>query len=61
MLLSLQEVILGEPEEFSRVPQEVKLKTFSPKALYLSFYGIGDRRIRESALRLIEETELTHW
>jgi hypothetical protein len=58
MILSLQEVFLGEPEEFSRVPQEVKLKTFSPKALYLSFYGIGDRRIRESALRLIEETEL---
>jgi len=46
MLLSLQEVILGEPEESGRVPQEVKLKTFSPKALYLSFYGIGDRRIR---------------
>jgi len=55
---SLHEILLGEPEEFSRVPQEVKLKTFTPRALYLSFYGIGDRRIRESALRLIEETEL---
>lgn len=56
--LSLHEILLGEPEEFSHAPQEVRLKTFTPKALYLSFYGIGDRRIRESALRLIEETEL---
>ena len=56
--LSLHEILLGEPEEFSQAPQEVRLKSFTPKALYLSFYGIGDRRIRESALRLIEETEL---
>jgi hypothetical protein len=39
-------------------PQEIKLGPFNPKALYLSFYGIGDKTIRESALRLIEETEL---
>jgi hypothetical protein len=36
----------------------VRLKPFAPKALYLSFYGIGDRSLRESALRLIEATEL---
>ena len=39
-------------------PQEIKLGPFNPKALYLSFYGIGDRTLRESALRLIEETEI---
>jgi hypothetical protein len=31
---------------------------FTPKAVYLSFYGIGDRRLRESALGLLRETEL---
>jgi len=56
--LSLQEILTGEPDESNRTPQEVKLKTFTPKALYLSFYGIGDRTIRESALKLIQETEL---
>jgi hypothetical protein len=39
-------------------PQEIKLIPFTPKALYLSFYGIGDRGLRESAVKLIEETEL---
>jgi hypothetical protein len=43
---------------FSSTPQEIKLGPFNPKALYLSFYGIGDRTLRQSALRLIEETEL---
>ena len=38
--------------------QEIGLKPFAPKALYLSFYGIGDRGLRESALKLIETTEL---
>jgi hypothetical protein len=38
--------------------QEIKLMPFTPKALYLSFYGIGDRNLRQSALRLIRETEL---
>jgi hypothetical protein len=37
---------------------EIRLKPFKPKALYLTFYGIGDRTLRESALRLIDETEL---
>jgi hypothetical protein len=39
-------------------PKEIKLIPFTPKALYLSFYGIGDRRLRESAVKLIRETEL---
>ena len=39
-------------------PQEVKLIPFTPKALYLSFFGIGDRSLRESAIRLMQETEL---
>jgi hypothetical protein len=39
-------------------PQEIKLFPFKPKALYLSFYGIGERSLRESALKLIQETEL---
>lgn len=34
------------------------LDPFSPKALYLSFYGIGSRGIREPALSLIRQTEL---
>jgi hypothetical protein len=36
----------------------IGLFPFTPKALYLSFYGIGYKGIRESALKLIEETEL---
>jgi len=39
-------------------PHEINLVPFSPKGLYLSFYGIGDRTLRESAFRLIEETEV---
>jgi len=38
--------------------QDVALKPFSPKALYLSFYGIGDRALRQSALDLMETTEI---
>jgi hypothetical protein len=36
----------------------IKLVPFKPKALYLSFYGAGSKVIRDSALRLIENTEL---
>ena len=39
-------------------PQGVKLIPLTPRGLYLSFYGIGDRSIRESAVKLIQETEL---
>jgi hypothetical protein len=38
--------------------QEIKLVPFRPKALYLSFFGIGDRTLRQAALRLIEKTEI---
>jgi hypothetical protein len=37
---------------------KIYLQPFTPKALYLTFYGIGDRSLRESALKLINETEL---
>lgn len=36
----------------------VRLTPFRPKALYLSFYAIGNSLIRTSAVRLIEKTEL---
>ena len=36
----------------------VALQPFRPKALYLSFYGIGSTKLRGAALRLIERTEL---
>ncbi|MGA7180766.1 MAG: putative glycoside hydrolase [Thiobacillaceae bacterium] len=38
--------------------REVHLQPFRPKALYLSFYGIGDRDLRGAALKLMEQTEL---
>jgi hypothetical protein len=38
--------------------QEVALEPFIPKALYLSFFGIGNAALRQSALDLIEATEL---
>ncbi|MDH4241190.1 MAG: GTP-binding protein [Phycisphaerae bacterium] len=41
-----------------KTPLKIYLQPFTPKALYLTFYGIGDRSLRESALRLINETEL---
>lgn len=37
---------------------EIGLDPFAPKALYLSFFGIGHAALRQSALNLIEETEL---
>jgi hypothetical protein len=42
----------------SATPQEIKLYPFTPKALYLSFYGIGERSLRESALKLMEDAGL---
>jgi hypothetical protein len=39
-------------------PLRVSLAPFRPKALYLSFFGIGDRRLREQALALVDATEL---
>jgi len=37
---------------------EIRLQPFQPKALYLSFYGIGDAGLRGAALKLLDETEL---
>ena len=39
-------------------PVRIKFVPFTPKALYLSFYGIGSSASREPAFRLIENTEL---
>jgi hypothetical protein len=46
------------PFPTGRTPLKIYLQPFTPKALYLTFYGIGDRSLRESALKLINETEL---
>jgi hypothetical protein len=39
-------------------PYTVRLISLKPKGLYLTFYGIGERSLRDPALKLIEETEL---
>lgn len=39
-------------------PLDMTLHRFSPKALYLTVYGVGAAQFRENALRLIETTEL---
>jgi hypothetical protein len=45
--------------EALRTPNaEVSLRPFRPKALYLSMYGVGDRKLRTAALALLETTEL---
>lgn len=36
----------------------IRLQPFTPKAVYLSVYGIGDRHLREAALQLVARTEL---
>lgn len=36
----------------------IPLQPFTPKALYLSFYGIGDQSLREAALQLVGKTQL---
>ena len=46
------------PFPAGRTVLKIYLQPFTPKALYLTFYGIGDRSLRESALKLINETEL---
>ena len=50
----LQEV----DESSSSGPADIQLVPFTPKALYLSFYGIGDRKMRNKALDLISTTEI---
>ncbi len=39
-------------------PPTIELAPFQPKALYLSFYGIGSPSLRGAALKLIEGTEI---
>ncbi len=39
-------------------PVELRLKPITPKALYLTVYGIGSKIIRNRALDLIDKTEL---
>lgn len=51
----VEEIIPNSPLDTTRL---IRLFPFKPKGLYLSFYGIGYKGIRESALRLIQETEL---
>lgn len=46
------------PVSFPASPYTLRLVPQNPKALYLSFYGIGEKVLRDPALKLIEETEL---
>jgi hypothetical protein len=41
-----------------RMSAEIGLRPFLPNALYLTFYGIGSRPLRESALKLAEQTSV---
>ena len=42
----------------NRMSAEIGLRPFLPNALYLTLYGIGSRPLRESALKLAEETSV---
>jgi hypothetical protein len=46
------------PDPLPAGPLEVKLSPFTPKALYLSFYGVGSKALRGPAMKMIEDTEL---
>lgn len=50
------EQVLAEPLPEGLI--EVRLEPLTPKALYLSFYGVGSKVLRDPALKMIEETEL---
>jgi hypothetical protein len=50
------EVVL--PVLSASVPINIYLRPFVPKALYLTYYGIGSRTLRESALTLAQETDV---
>jgi hypothetical protein len=50
------EQVIASPQ--NRAPILIGLKPFTPQALYLSFYGIGDRSLREAALKLMDETKI---
>lgn len=53
-----REKVMGIAEQIVTLPKEIELVPFTPKGIYLSFYGIGDRKLREDALDLLRETEL---
>jgi hypothetical protein len=53
-----REKVMGIAEQIVTLPKEIELVPFTPRGLYLSFYGIGDRKLRENALDLLRETEL---
>ena len=44
--------------DFAGDSMQVALTPFRPKALYLSFYGIGSTKLREAGIDLIGKTEL---
>ncbi len=46
------------PAASARDRLTIYLRPFVPKALYLTYYGIGSRVLRESALALAKETEI---
>jgi hypothetical protein len=50
------EQVLADPLPEGTI--EVQLAPLTPKALYLSFYGVGSKVLRTPAVKLIEETEL---
>ena len=49
---------LAVPAASARDHLNIYLRPFVPKALYLTYYGIGSRTLRESALALAKETEI---
>jgi hypothetical protein len=50
------EVVLPGPP--IKTPLSIYLRPFAPRALYLTYYGIGSRLLRASALNLAKETEI---
>lgn len=50
-----REVAVGDTAD---PPAPIALTPFAPKGLYLSFYGVGSKTIRDAALKLISETQL---
>lgn len=47
-----------ESADFRQDAREVALSPFTPKTLYLSVFGVGNNRLRQAALDLLEATEL---
>lgn len=49
---------MTQAEAFWHGDATLRLTPFRPKALYLSFYGIGSQEIRDAALKVIREAKL---